>query len=226
MNPLDRGQPGPLPGWITTWTDDGRVYFHHKERNVTTWDDPSGGVATLPQRHVPGEKRKRELETDAEAEARELEFLNQQSRLANQEVRKRMSDIPEEERAPTVCVMAPEKVRGRLPKVQFWYYKDTEDNMQGPFYPGQMKGWLTDGFFTGTLKVGPNGPNGEVPTEFYTINSLFDKPLQHHAFNPGPGIPNMAPGVMEVKKPQSREELVKELSNFRGSGKLLYYGMC
>ena len=80
MNPLDRGQPGPLPGWITTWTDDGRVYFHHKERNVTTWDDPSGGVATLPQRHVPGEKRKRELETDAEAEARELEFLNQQSR--------------------------------------------------------------------------------------------------------------------------------------------------
>lgn len=163
--------------------------------------------------------------TDAEAEARELEFLNQQSRLANQEVRKRMSDIPEEERAPTVCVMAPEKVRGRLPKVQFWYYKDTEDNMQGPFYPGQMKGWLTDGFFTGTLKVGPNGPNGEVPTEFYTINSLFDKPLQHHAFNPGPGIPNMAPG-MEVKKPQSREELVKELSNFRGSGKLLYYGMC
>jgi len=130
--------------------------------------------------------------------------------------------------SPTVEVMAPDKVRGKLKKTQSYYYKDSERVLQGPFYPGQMRGWLRGAFFDGSLECGLS-LHGEVPTEFFTLNSLFEKPLSIHAFVPGPGIPNLPPEMEEAKKnerDQSREKLVEDLSNFKAAGKLLYYGQC
>merc|ERR1711934_104957 len=106
------------------------------------------------------------------------------------------------------------KLNNSLKKAQYWYYHDTEGSLQGPFFPGQMGGWLQNGYIDGSLSVGPSF-QGEVPTEFHAVSSLFDEPLNEHAFIPGPGIANMPPEEVEEQPEPTREEVIKELSSVK-----------
>jgi len=169
-------------------------------------------------------KRKRENYDDGmTAEQRELEFLNKQSRQAAEQLHKRAV----EQLAPSVGEFqaAPERIRRSVPKAQFWYYKDSEKKMQGPFYPGQMKQWFDGGFLPASLSVGPS-LHGEVPTELHPIGALFEQPLSEKAFKAGPGIAHFPPEEEPEKPEVTREQLLEELNDFKGQSKLLYYGMC
>ena len=102
----------------------------------------------------------------------------------------------------------PKKTR-RCTKAQFWYYKDNGGNLQGPFYPGQMKLWLDSGMFPDTHPVAPSF-NGEVPQLFTPIVEQFPSPLSETAFACGPGIASMPPPE-RIEEPQERQMSREEL---------------
>eukprot|EP00658_Telonema_sp_P-2_P077276 TRINITY_DN694_c0_g1_i3.p1 TRINITY_DN694_c0_g1~~TRINITY_DN694_c0_g1_i3.p1 ORF type:complete len:182 (-),score=37.69 TRINITY_DN694_c0_g1_i3:258-803(-) len=61
----------------------------------------------------------------------------------------------------------------RTRRSQFWYYRDSTNLVQGPFYPGQMSEWFEGGHFAPSHNVAPSF-QGEVPQQFFSIESLFD----------------------------------------------------
>jgi len=57
-------------------------------------------------------------------------------------------------------------------------------NPQGPFYPGQMRDWYTQGFFSQDHPVAPSF-QGEMPQNYARIVEAFPQPLMEKAFVPG-----------------------------------------
>eukprot|EP00658_Telonema_sp_P-2_P077277 TRINITY_DN694_c0_g1_i4.p1 TRINITY_DN694_c0_g1~~TRINITY_DN694_c0_g1_i4.p1 ORF type:complete len:140 (-),score=35.61 TRINITY_DN694_c0_g1_i4:56-475(-) len=44
----------------------------------------------------------------------------------------------------------------RTRRSQFWYYRDSTNLVQGPFYPGQMSEWFEGGHFAPSHNVAPS----------------------------------------------------------------------
>jgi len=76
------------------------------------------------------------------------------------------------------------KQQQRMMSAQWWYYRDAQGNLQGPFYPGQMREWFLGGWLPETQQVAPSF-QGEVPQSFVAISSAFDKPTKETAFRSG-----------------------------------------
>ena len=60
---------------------------------------------------------------------------------------------------------------------QLWYYEDVSGNEQGPFSVGTMSSWFADGFLPASTRVAPSF-YGEVPAEFWPIDTLWSMPEQ------------------------------------------------
>ena len=121
----------------------------------------------------------------------------------------------------------------RFMQAQWWYYRDAQQTVQGPFYPGQMRRasrsftatppltecsfhhreWVLGGWIPENQPCAPSY-QGEVPQEMSPINELFDSPVVDNCFLVAPGIANFPPADLQeepAKKEMSREELVKSL---------------
>jgi hypothetical protein len=104
------------------------------------------------------------------------------------------------------------KWASKVKKAQWWYYRDVSRNCQGPFYPGQMRDWFIQGFFTQDQEVGPSF-QGEMPQDYARIVEAFEAPVYDTSFVPGEGIANYPPEeqVVEEVKEVTREQLIKNL---------------
>jgi len=104
----------------------------------------------------------------------------------------------------------------QVKSAQWWYYQDQNFqrtmNPQGPYYPGQMRDWFTQGYFTENLMIAPSF-QGEMPQKYARIIEAFKYPLYEHAFVPGDSIANYPPEqeVQVIKKEVTKEELIRTL---------------
>jgi len=100
----------------------------------------------------------------------------------------------------------------KISTAQWWYYQDQMKNPQGPFYPGQMRDWYTQGFFSQDHPVAPSF-QGEMPQNYARIIEAFPQPLMEKAFIPGEGIAMYPPEEqpVEVVKEVTKEQLIKTL---------------
>merc|ERR1740115_545512 len=85
---------------------------------------------------------------------------------------------------------APESSIELWRQAQYWYYRDRSEQLQGPFYPADMREWFHAGHFDAAQLVAPSY-RGEVPQEFETIAKLF-VPLST-AFVSDAAVPDRGP---------------------------------
>lgn len=81
---------------------------------------------------------------------------------------------------------------------QFWYYLDSEEKKQGPFYPGVMRAWFEEGYFVEKETKAAPSFVGEIPRQsgFMTLADLFDEPLKATAFKSADGVALFPPKVI------------------------------
>lgn len=125
------------------------------------------------------------------------------------------SEKPKEKKVdpgPDESLMNRPKWYSKIKQAQWWYYHGALQTPQGPFYPGQMRDWFTQGYFTQDHPVAPSF-QGEMPQNYSRIVEAFPHPVYETAFVPGPGIANYPPEeqFVEVKKEVTKEELVRSL---------------
>jgi len=100
----------------------------------------------------------------------------------------------------------------KVKSAQYWYYRDQMFTPQGPFYPGQLRDWFSQGYFNENTEVAPSF-QGEMPQKYARVVEAFKHPLSETAFVPGEGIANYPPEeqVQEVKKEVTKEQLIRSL---------------
>ena len=91
-----------------------------------------------------------------------------------------------------------------------WFYLDDDGDRRGPFEPGQMRGWFTDGHLPRELRVAPAFDfDGRVPgpSDMRRIDELFKEPLLTSAFRVTPPPPSDLATVpaQEKKKKEKRK---------------------
>ena len=69
---------------------------------------------------------------------------------------------------------APPEGAGLLGSATFWYYRDANDQEQGPHQASTMRAWFEAGFFYG-VSVAPTY-YGEVPETYWPIETLWQAP--------------------------------------------------
>jgi hypothetical protein len=90
----------------------------------------------------------------------------------------------EDERAKAEALLNRPKWYSKIKSAQWWYYQDALRSPQGPFYPGQMRDWFTQGYFTQDHPVAPSF-QGEMPQSYSRIVEAFPHPIYETAFVPG-----------------------------------------
>ena len=132
------------------------------------------------------------------------------------------NEVTEEDEKETAAEkLEPSARQKRFMSAQWWYYRDTFNQLQGPFYPGQMRDWLLGGWIPVSIPCAPSF-HGEVPQEMLPIEKSFDAPVLENAFLAGPGVALYPPADIveeepEKKKEMTREELVRQLMTGRDS---------
>eukprot|EP00656_Telonema_subtile_P024665 TRINITY_DN26840_c0_g1_i1.p1 TRINITY_DN26840_c0_g1~~TRINITY_DN26840_c0_g1_i1.p1 ORF type:complete len:161 (+),score=30.22 TRINITY_DN26840_c0_g1_i1:157-639(+) len=113
------------------------------------------------------------------------------SPTASQDDRAAKREADALEQSPVLKRQKPDAVpASRLRHAQFWYYMDQSGEVQGPFYPGELREWMAAGYFSPQQLVAPSY-YGEVPQDFTAIEELFS-PISA-AFVCGEGVADQPP---------------------------------
>ena len=107
-------------------------------------------------------------------------------------------------------------------RAQFWYYKDTYSQLQGPFYPGELHDWFAAKHFLPSQMVAPSF-QGEVPQDFYRIEQLFDLDAAFHcdsdvAWKPPEEPPPPEPELSDAQLQQMLKDKLLNSNNRNGPG--------
>jgi len=105
-------------------------------------------------------------------------------------------------------------------RAQFWYYKDTYNQLQGPFYPGELHDWFAAKHFLPSQMVAPSF-QGEVPQDFYRIEQLFDLDAAFHcdsdvAWKPPEEPPPPEPELSDAELQQMLKDRLLNTNNRNG----------
>jgi len=96
---------------------------------------------------------------------------------------------------------------------QWWYYLDNaSQSMQGPYYPGQMRDWFQQGYFTLQTLVAPSF-QGEMPQRYAQIGQVFPNAEAEAVFLPGEGVALYPPEEIVTEEPKeiTQEEVIQSL---------------
>jgi len=166
------------------------------------------GPSMKPFPGMPQPPREAPPDTDSEppAKARKLDNVLDGVGPDEGKKEKKLDDGPDESQ------LARPKWFAKIKQAQWWYYQDALKSPQGPFYPGQMRDWFTQGYFSQDHPVAPSF-QGEMPQIYARIVEAFPHPVYETAFVPGGNIANYPPEeqVIEVKREVTKEELIKSL---------------
>merc|ERR1712086_623452 len=105
-------------------------------------------------------------------------------------------------------------------RAQFWYYKDTYNQLQGPFYPGELHDWFAAKHFLPSQMMAPSF-QGEVPQDFYRIEQLFDLDAAFHcdsdvAWKPPEEPPPPEPELSDAELQQMLKDRLLNTNNRNG----------
>jgi len=135
--------------------------------------------------------------------------------------RQKSNDTPSEEAVSETVADRP-KIAESCGRAQFWYYKDTYGQLQGPFYPGDMHDWFAAKHFLPSQMVAPSF-QGEVPQEFYQIEELFDLDAAFHcnsdvAWKPPQELPPPEPEYSDAELQKMLKDRFLNTNNKNGPG--------
>ena len=90
--------------------------------------------------------------------------------------------------------------RRPVTRAQWWYYIAADEKKYGPYWPGQMRDWFTQKYFSADLLVAPSF-SGEIPRKdgFVSIASTFPKDLAETAFVAASGIALYPPAPQQTR---------------------------